>query len=156
MIEVKVTGTVNKPLKELWNLSVLNFHTMGNWATGVLHSKKGATCDRVCETPFGQLDEDIILKDEKNHLIKIKAEGMPFFVHKTTGGWSFKEISPHKTEFTVELSLETMPIIGSIMGIFMKPKIRKTLGIVANDYKTYLETGKISESKQREIDKNKT
>jgi len=155
MIDVRITGEVNKPLKDLWKLSVENFETMGTWATGVLHSKKGETCDRVCETPFGQLHEDIILKDEKNHIIKVNARGMPFFVNKATGAWAFKKISANKTGFTVGLKLQTMPIIGPIMEIFMRPKIKKTLGIVAEDYKTYLETGKISKRKQREIEKHK-
>ena len=155
MIEVRVTGEVNKPLKDLWKLTVKDFTDMGKWATGVLHSEKGENCDRVCKTPFGLLHEDILLKDEKNHLIKIDAKGMPFFVTKSIGTWAFKKISGDKTGFTVELRLETMPIIGSVMGIFMKPQVKKTLEAVASDYKIYLETGKISARKQREIDRNK-
>lgn len=153
MIDVKVNGEVNKPLSELWELSVENFDTMGTWATGVLHSKKGATCDRVCATPFGELHEDIIEKNDEEHFIKVKAEGMPFFVTKSVGGWKFNEIDENKTGFEVQLTLETMPVIGSIMGLFMKPQIEKTLKIVANDYKTYLETGEVSESKRKEIEK---
>lgn len=154
MINVKISNEVNKPLSELWKLSVENFDTMGTWATGVLHSKKGENCDRVCATPFGELHEDILEKNEEEHFIKVAASGMPFFVTKATGGWSFKEITEDLTGFTVELNLETMPVIGSVMGLFMKPKLRKSLEIVANDYKTYLETGEISKSKKREIAKH--
>lgn len=152
MIKVKVTGTVNKPLKELWKVSVTEFDKVGNWATGIYHSSKGQNHDRVCETPFGKLYENMIT-DEKNHSMVVDATGFPFFIRKVKGRWTFSKISDNKTQFTIELKLETMPIIGSIMGIFMKPKLTKALEVTAEDYKIFLETGKISDRKQREIDK---
>ena len=155
MIEVKITKTVNKPLKDCWKVSVTNFHKVGDWGTGIFKSYKGEKHDRICETAFGKLYENISHKDEKNHRILVDATGFPFFIKKATGQWTFKEITKNKTEFSIGLRMETMPIIGSIMGIFMKPKLTKALEVTAEDYITFLETGKISESKQREIDKNK-
>ena len=155
MIEVKITKTVNKPLKDLWKVSFTEFHMVGNWATGVFRSYKGPKDDRICETSFGKLYENIIDKDEKNHRILIDARGFPFFIKKARGQWSFKEIDKNKTEFSIGLKMETMPVIGSIMGVFMKPKLTKALEVTADDYITYLETGKISKRKQRELEKNK-
>jgi len=152
MIEVKVSGIVNRPLKDLWKVSVLEFEKVGNWATGVYHSAKGPNHDRVCDTPFGKLYENINT-DEQNHIVNIDATGFPFFITKAKGQWAFRKISDNKTEFTLALKLKTIPIIGSIMGIFMKPKLRKALAITVEDYKTYLETGKISDRKQLEKDK---
>ena len=155
MIEVKITKTVNKPLKDLWKVSVTDFHKVGNWGTGIFKSYKGEKHDRICETSFGKLYENIIDKDEKNHRILIDAKGFPFFIKKARGQWSFKEIDKNKTEFTIGLKLETIPIIGSIMGIFMKPKLTKALEVTAEDYITFLETGNISSRKQKERDSRK-
>jgi len=155
MIEVKITNTVNRPLKDLWTLTVRDFDKVGSWATGVFKSYKGKKHDRICETAFGKLYENITLKDEKNHRIEVDAKGFPFFVKKATGGWTFRKLTDKKTEFSVELKLVTMPIIGSIMGVFMKPKIKKALEVTAEDYKAYLQNGKISGRKQAEIDKRR-
>jgi len=154
MIEVKVSGEVNKPLKDLWKVSVLEFEKVGNWATGIYHSSKGQNHDRICETPFGKLYENMNA-DEKNHRVVVDATGFPFFIKKAMGQWTFRKISNNKTEFTIGLKLYTIPIIGSIMGVFMKPKLRKALEVTAKDYKIFLETGKISERKQREKDSRK-
>lgn len=155
MIEVKITKTVNKPLKDLWKVSVTEFERVGSWATGIYKSWKTEDHDRICETSFGKLYEKITLKDEKNHRIEVDAKGMPFFVKKFTGYWQFEKITNDKTKVTVTLNMQTTPIIGSIMGIVMKPKLQKALEITVKDYIVYLETGKISDRKQREKDSRK-
>jgi len=71
IINVKISGEVNKPLNELWKLSVENFDTRSMWAAGVLHSKKGENCDRVCATPFGELHEDILEKNLELTLMNV-------------------------------------------------------------------------------------
>jgi len=153
MIDVKVGGVVNKPLKDLWKVSVLEFEKAGNWATGVFHSEKTPKHDRVCDTAFGKLYENISTKDEKNHYVEIDATGFPFFIKKAVGRWSFRKITDNKTEFSLRLKLTTIPILGPVMEIFMEPKLKKALQVTAEDYKTYLETGQISGRKEREKSK---
>jgi len=152
MIEVKINGTVDKPIQDLWNVTVQDFDKVGLWATGVFKSYKGENHDRICETSFGKLYENMVVKDEQNHHIEVDAKGFPFFVTKATGHWTFNKITDSKTEFVFGIKLDTMPVIGSLMGLMMKPKLNKALQGTANDYKTYLETGKVSDVKQREID----
>lgn len=150
MIRVKITKTVDKPLKDLWKLTVLDFEKIGSWASGVHKSWKGNNHDRICETSIGKLYENITLKDDKNHKMVVDAKGLPFFVKKLTGTWTFKKINHKKTEFTINLEVITMPVIGTFMEIFMRPNLQKTIKQSAEDYKTYLETGKISENKRKE------
>jgi len=152
VIDIKIKGTVDKPLKDLWNLTVQNFDKVGSWATGVFKSYKGTNHDRICETSFGKLYENIVVKDEKNHHIEVDAKGFPFFIKKVTGHWTFHKITDSKTEFVFGLKMTTMPIIGSLMGLVMRPKLKKALQGTARDYKTYLETGKVSNEKQKERD----
>ena len=73
--------------------------------------------------------------DKKNHRMDVDATGFPFFIRKVVGGWTFKKITNNKTKFTIELKMQTIPIIGSVMGIFMKPKLQKALETTARDYK---------------------
>ena len=155
MIDVTITKTASKPLKDLWKLTVTDFDKIGTWGTGIFKSYKGEHHDRICETSFGKLYENITVKDEKNHHIEVDAKGFPFFVKKATGHWTFRKISDAKTEFTIRLTLHTMPVIGSIMGVFMKPKLTKALEVTTEDYITFLETSNISARKQREKDSRK-
>ncbi len=150
MINVKVTFIVNKPIKDLWKVTAEEFEKIGSWSTGIYKSWKTKEYDRICETSFGKLYEKITLKDEKDYRIEVDAKGLPFFVKEFTGFWQFKKITDKKTEATVSLNMKTMPIIGSFMGLFLKPQLEKGIKITVKDYIHFLEKGTISDRKKRE------
>jgi len=156
MIQIKRKVVINKPIKDVWKVLFEGFNDVGNWVTGVYASRAGTKeegYDRVCDTFTGKLYEKIINKDEKNHSFEVDAKGLPFFVKQFRGKWSLKELTPTTTEANLELTIDTKGIIGAIMQIPLKFKLSGGLNELQNDLATFTETGKISESKQKELNK---
>ena len=158
MINIKVKGTVKKPLSQVWEASANQFTSVSNWATGVYTSRVGnkeENCDRVCDTSSGHIEEDFITKDDTNHILSYSVKGFPFFVKSLSNTWTFKQISDSETEITLNPKVKTMPIIGTIMGIPLKAQLKKFMTVALDDFATYVETGKPSERKLKEIEERK-
>jgi len=158
MIKIKRTIIVHKPVEQVWKVLFERFTKVGDWVTGVYTSRPGTKeegYDRVCTTFTGKLYEKILHKDEKNHRFVVGAKGLPFFVKEFVGAWNLKKINSTTTEATLELNIHVKGIIGAIMQMPLKSKLSKGLSELQNDLATYVETGKISHSKQREVNKRK-
>jgi len=158
MIEIKRTGAINKPIDKVWKVLYGGFADVGKWVTGVYNSRPGTKeekLDRVCTTFTGNLYEKIISRDEKNHTFEVDAKGLPFFVKNFTGRWSLEKVSANTTKATLTLKIQTKGIIGAIMQIPLKSKLNSGLNETLNDFATYVETGKVSKAKQKEIDNRK-
>lgn len=158
MIQIERTITVNKPIKDVWKAVFEDFTEVGSWVTGVYASRPGTkeeNYDRVCDTFTGKLYENITHKDEKNHSFEVDAKGLPFFVKEFTGKWQLNKLTPTSTEATITLILHLKGIIGAIMQTPMKSKLNAGLNELSNDLTTFVETGKISNTKKKELQKRK-
>jgi len=158
MIQIKRTGTINKPIDDVWEVLYGGFADVGKWVTGVYKSRPGTKeekYDRVCTTFTGKLYEKILSTDKKNHTFEVDAKGLPFFVKKFTGGWRLQKVSANVTKATLGLKIQTKGIIGAIMQIPMKSKLNAGLNETMSDLATYVETGRVSISKQKRV-KEKT
>jgi len=158
MINMKIKGTVKEPLSKVWEVAANQFTSASNWATGVYTSREGTKkerCDRVCDTSSGHVEENIIIKDDANHILEYSVKGFPFFVKSLSNTWTFKQISDSETEVTLNPKVKTMPIIGTIMEIPMKSQFKKFLKTALDDFAIYVETGKPSESKLKDIEERK-
>jgi len=156
MIELKFRTEIDKPIEDVWKVLFTNFTKVGDWVTGVYHSrpgKEGENADRVCKTFTGTLVERILSKDEENHEFRVDAKGLPFFVKSFQGGWKLNEISKSKTEAVFSGRIKTMPIIGTIMEMPMRKQFKKAFAITMQELKSYVETGEISARKEQEIAK---
>ncbi len=150
MINIIIKGKVKKPISEVWEVAANKFTSVSNWATGVYKSRKGTkeeNYDRVCDTSSGHVQENLITKDDVNHILTYSVEGFPFFVKSFTNTWTIKKISETETEITLNPQVKTTLIIGTIMGIPMKFQLKKFMKIALDDFATYVETGKPSKRK---------
>jgi len=158
MIQIKRKIIVKKPVQEVWKVLFEDFTKVGNWVTGVYTSRPGTKeedYDRVCDTFTGKLYEKIIQKNEKNYSFEVDAVGLPFFVKTFRGKWNLSQVTPTTTEATLELTIDVKGIIGAIMQVPMKSKLNKGLNELGNDLVTFAETGNISNSKQKEMNKKR-
>ena len=158
MINIIIKGKVKKPISEVWDVAANQFTSVSNWATGVYTSREGnkeEKCDRVCDTSSGHIEEDIITKDDANHILAYSVKGFPFFVKSLSNTWTFKQISDSEIEVTLNPKVKTMPIIGTIMEIPLKAQLKKFMKTALDDFATYVETGKPSERKLKEIEERK-
>jgi hypothetical protein len=158
MINIKVKGTVQKPISEVWKEASNEFTSVSNWATGVYKSRGGKDaeeCDRVCNTSSGRITENILTQDDKDYILTYSVNGLPFFVKSFTNTWTLRKISNSETEITLNPKIKTMPVIGTIMEIPMKAQFQKFLKTALEDFAAYMETGKPSEGKMKEIAERK-
>ena len=93
--------------------------------------------------------------DEDNHMFQFSVTGLPFFVRSVVSTWKLNKISNTQTEIIVGPRIEVMPIIGTIMQIPMKMALKKLYPGLLDDLAIYVETGKASPRKQKEIDSRK-
>ena len=158
MIQITKSMIINKPINDVWKLMYGEFADVGKWVTGVYSSRpvtKEENYDRVCDTFTGKLYEKLLSVDEKNYTYVVDAKGLPKFVKSFTGRWKFDKISDNKTKATLNLTIETKGILGAILQIPLKFQLNKGLNELHSDLSTYMETGKPSASKQKEIRKKK-
>ena len=155
MIDIKIKKTINKPIDEVWNFIIEEFSNSHKWATGTTNCRKGDASedfDRICETETGTLMDKITNIDEVNHMFQFSVKGLPFFVRSVVSTWKLSKISNTQTEIIIGPRIEVMPIIGSIMQIPMKTALKKLYPGLLDDLAVYVETGKASPRKQKEID----
>ena len=155
MIEIKEKRVINKPIDELWKFVVEEFPNSHEWAAGTPTCRRGEAFedfDRVCDTESGRLMDKITKIDDENHILQFSVSGLPFFVRSVVATWQLNKISDTQTEFVMGPRIEVMPIIGTIMQIPMKSALTKLYPELLDDLAIFVETGKPSPRKQKEID----
>jgi len=158
MIDLKFKREINKPIDEVWTFVIDEFPNGHKWATGTTNCRKGSTFedfDRVCETETGKLMDKITKIDNENHLLEFSVKGLPFFVRSVVSTWKLNKISNTQTEIILGPRIEVMPVIGTIMQIPMKIAFKKLYPGLLDDLTIFVETGKPSARKQKEIDNSK-
>ena len=154
--------TINKPITEAWDVLGNKFTEAHKWARGLDHSVglgkpkfEGANCsNRTCEVPgFGTIQEEIKMFDSKNHVLAYEVlKGFPGFITSAINTWSLNKVEK-QTKVTMHIKMGTKGLKGAIMGPMMKIKLNKTVEGVLQDFKIFVETGKVSQQKQKELAK---
>ncbi|MDW3649489.1 MAG: SRPBCC family protein [Bacteroidia bacterium] len=155
MIDLKFDTKINKPIEEVWRFIIDEFPNAHHWATGTPTCRKGTESedfDRVCDTETGRLMDTITKIDHENHVLEFSVKGLPFFVRSVVSSWKLSKLSNTQTEITLGPRIEVMPVIGTLMQIPMKIAFKKLYPGLLNDLTTFIETGKPSPRKQKEID----
>ncbi|MEM7374415.1 MAG: SRPBCC family protein [Bacteroidota bacterium] len=159
MIDLTFDTTINKPIDEVWKFIIDEFHNSHEWAYGTMSCRKGTESedfDRVCDTETGKLMDTITNIDDENHVLEFSVKGLPFFVRSVVSTWKLKKLSNTQTEIVLGPRIEVMPVIGTLMQIPMKMAFSKLYPGLLDDLATFVETGKPSARKQKEIDSHKS
>ncbi|MBO6516230.1 MAG: SRPBCC family protein [Bacteroidia bacterium] len=157
MIDLKFDKTINKPIQEVWDFVVNDFPKGHLWATGTTHCRKGEPhedFDRVCDTESGRLMDTITKLDNENHVLEFSVKGLPFFVGSVTSTWTLDKISDNQTKITLGPQIHVKPGIGTIAQFPMKRALKKLYPGLMDDLVIYVETGKPSPRKQKELHNN--
>lgn len=158
MLDLKFKRTIKKPIEELWNFVIDDFDKGHLWAMGTTDCRKGEPhedFDRVCETESGRLMDTITKIDNENHELVFSVKGLPFFVRSVTSSWKLNKISDTETEIVLGPRITVIPVIGSIAQIPMKFALKKLYPALLDDMAVYVETGRPSARKQKEMDRLK-
>jgi hypothetical protein len=159
-MELTSTFIVERSLERVWLIMALEFENIGLWASAISFSRRDDTTTgapggapvggRVCTAPgFGDVKETITLFDEKEKRFSYRAEasGMPDFVTGMENNWSFRALTPHRTEVTTRgvITLKAFP--GALVAPFMRLRLKAVAKRFAQELKTYAETGQVATSK---------
>ncbi len=162
-LDIKESIEINTPSAKAWDIIGPNFANIGDWGRGINKSWKnedvkisieGAPAGgRFCDLgKFGFADEKIIHYNEQNKEISWIASisKMPSFVKNLENELKVETISEDTGRVTTNISANLTGIGGFIMGGMMKKNMNKLLKGFVKDWKTYAETGEVSETKKRE------
>lgn len=158
MIDLTFYQQINKPIDEVWKFMIDDFTKSHLWATGTVHCRKGEPhedFDRICETESGTLMDTITKKDDENYVLEFSVKGLPFFVKSVSSTWKLNKISDLHTEISIGPKIEVKPGIGTLVQFPMKMLFKKLYPGLLEDLTTYVETGKPSLRKQKELNQNK-
>ena len=158
MIDLKFNRIINKPADEVWKCVFDEFTSAHLWAFGTPTCRKGASnedFDRVCDTETGKLMDTITKVDKENYMFEFSVKGLPFFVRSVVSTWKLRKVSDTQTEIVLGPRIEVKPGIGTIAQFPMKIAFKKLYPGLLDDLATYIETGKPSLRKQKEIDNAK-
>lgn len=163
---IKNSFTINTSADRVWQVIAKEFLDISKWARDVNASydsfskttiPEGApAAGRFCEVSgFGKVDELIIHFDDKNKELTwtASADKMPGFVTNLQNAWTIKEIDSNKSLVTSQLSADLSGILGTIMYPLMKMNFSKLVKGFIEDFTIYSETGNISETKKKQLDK---
>ncbi|WP_299314803.1 SRPBCC family protein [uncultured Aquimarina sp.] len=161
-MEFKKEIIINKPIEAVWEVLGNQFGDAYEWASGLNHSKafgspsiNGAPSNnRACELPSGTIKEVIKKFDSSYYILEYEVvEGFPFFVDTAINNWQLTKISTQSTKVNMHLLVKTKGLVGSIMNPMMKLQLNKQLIHIPNDLKHFVETGKPSQNKAKEIER---
>ena len=153
---------VNAPIEQAWDILGNQYTAAYKWASGLKYSEgegapqfEGAVCNnRACDTTtLGAIKEEIRIFDPANHVLSYEViEGFPFFVKLGQNTWTLTQIG-NETKVSMRLEMRTKGIIGKVMSPMMRLQMGGVLTNAIEDFKHYVETGRPSPRKAKEIAK---
>lgn len=165
-LDVKESIEINVSAERAWSIIGPNFLNIADWGPGVNKSWnnesvpatfEGAPAGgRFCDLgKFGKADERIIHYDQAKTEItwSAKIDKMPSFLEGLQNALKVESINENTCRASTNITAELTGLRGIFLGIPIKNNFTKLIKGFLKDWKTYAETGEVSESKKREIAK---
>jgi hypothetical protein len=165
-LDIKKTIEIKTNASKTWDVIGPNFLNISDWARGVYKSwnnesvKKikdnAPTGGRYCDlAKFGKFDEKITHFNQEKYEITWSATGekLPKFISGLQNAFNVEKIDEYRCKITANISANLNGVIGFLMSSVLKKNFSKTVDGLLHDLKTYAETGQVSETKQKELNK---
>lgn len=163
-MEIQRKTVINATADHVWTLLGPGFADIGEWFSGVLTSNAvpaqsgssiGPVDGRVCLTPQGELTETITEYDEAaRRFAFVIEEGLPGFVTLASNAFTVTDLGDGRSEMSFRVQIELKPVASVLMGWMFKRKVNETADQILSDFKTYAETGVVSERKRKSAEKH--
>ena len=167
-IDIKESIEINTSADKAWEIIGPNFLNISDWGRGVNKSWNneaitpsfdGAPAGgRFCDLgKFGNADERIMHYDQINREItwSAKVDKMPGFLIGLQNAFTVVELSESTCLVSSNITAELKGLRGLLLGAPIKGNFSKLIKGFLKDWKTYSETGEVSETKKRELAKLK-
>jgi len=154
---------LNVSIEQAWQLLGPDYGKACEWAPGVHGSSlvgKTATGDtpthRACATDFGDIKEQVTEYAPENYaLAYVVTEGFPGMIKEGRNRWQLHQEGPNRTRLTMNMTINTGGLIGTLMRPLMKMQLGKVADQAVEGFKAYVETGKPSKAKTKEAKKRR-
>jgi len=154
---------INTSAERAWEIVGPNFLNIADWGRGVnkswnnesvLATFEGAPAGgRFCDLgKFGKADEQIVHYDQAQKEItwSAKIDKMPSFLVGLQNALKVEGISDNSCRVSTNITADLTGLRGILLGIPLKSNFTKLQKGFLKDWKTYAETGEVSETKKRE------
>ncbi|MDJ0712515.1 MAG: SRPBCC family protein [Woeseiaceae bacterium] len=159
-MRINRTVRVGVPLDDAWRLVGPGFADVDRWASNVFVSTQRSDArapqaapvgGRVCATPQGEFDEAILAYDEDRHRVaySVKGAAIPGFVRSIAAEWNLKSRGDKVTDVTMTMEADITQPFAFLMGWMMKKQFGKAIDETFEEYKHYLETGRLHPRKTK-------
>jgi Polyketide cyclase / dehydrase and lipid transport len=168
---------VAAPADAVWNVIGRRFDRIGEWATAipastalppsagtaaqaVTHLAAGQiigsapVAGRVCTTGVRlvpQVTETLVAYDETNRTLTYEASGLPAFVTTARNTWTVIALDDRRCRVTLRARFVTRGLLGHLGRWAILAQVGRTSRYLAEDLRRYVETGRPSPRKQRQL-----
>jgi hypothetical protein len=172
---------VAAPAQRVWDVVGRQFDRIGDWATAiprstaVPHPVAGAyravdtgnrglpvvtvgldapVAGRVCTTGIrlvSEVTELLVAYDDADRTLTYEASGMPAFVTLARNTWTVATIDSRRCRVELRATFDTQGLLGLLGRWAILAQTRRTSRHLAEDLRHYVETGRPSPRKQRQL-----
>jgi hypothetical protein len=163
MARLHAQVTIDAPAEAVLEVVGHRFDRIGEWATVIASSGPapgearvtGApVAGRVCHTGIGlvpQVTERLVDYDEETRGLTHEAEGLPRFLGAASNRWHVTALDEHRTIVGLDATLEVHGVLGRILYPLVRLWIARTTPRFLDDLRHYVETGRPSPRKRRQL-----
>ncbi|GAB3049970.1 hypothetical protein GCM10027053_06120 [Intrasporangium mesophilum] len=164
MTTLRAQVTIDAPAAAVWDVVAHRFDHVADWATVIpaSHPAPGDSrvlgapvAGRVCTTGLGavaEVTERIVSYDEAGRTLTYEAEGLPPFLRTARNRWRVTALGDQRSRVDLEAALQVHGVLGWVLYPVIRLQIAHiTPGFLA-DLKHFVETGRPSRRKQRQLD----
>lgn len=142
--------TINKNIKDAWQVLGIDFANPSKWASAVNHSEgggannyNGSHCsERGCSTTMGNIRERLYeFSNDKYTLAYEIVEGNPSMVKYASNTWWLTELGANKCKLQIRMDIRVEGFWGSVLAPLMKMQLSKMGNYLVEDFAYYVENG---------------
>ena len=160
-MRISTSTTIERPASDVWDLLGRRFGEASTWASSISASRAvgeptiaGAPCGRrecrVAVPGADQLVEELVAYDDAAMTLTYRlAEGMQRVAGSAHNTWSVVPLGETTSQLRIEAEVDLAPT-GRVLGFVLRPYLSAMGRRNADDFKTYVETGRPSERKRRQ------
>jgi hypothetical protein len=165
-MQITKQAIINAPAEDVWRVVAHEFDRIGLWASAVPASHEATAAAaptgcpvgaRTCQTTmrmFPEVEERIIAYDEAGRTLTYEpVRGLPGFVANARTTWQVAAIDDRCSQVSFTATVTTRGIARPLMALAMRVQMRRAGMHALDDLCHYVEHGKPSPRKQRQLDR---
>jgi Polyketide cyclase / dehydrase and lipid transport len=170
---------VDAPADAVWEVVGHRFDHIGAWATAIPTSSaipaatavppatgspatpatgNAPVAGRVCHTSVRlvpRVTERIVAYDEANRTLTYQAEQHPRFLRTARNHWRVEAIGARRTRISLHATVQPRGVLGWLAYLLLRVQLARVAAQFLQDLRHYLEHGRPSPRKQRQLDTSK-